>query len=69
MAVAKKDTSFTSEAATILEGKKYSKINQGTFTGTSSTTPIVSELKNLESYKKNKNSCGIVIHHGNVSKV
>lgn len=65
----KKDTSFISEAATILEGKKYSEINQGTYIGTISTNPIVTELKNLASYKKDKNSCGIIIYHGNVIKV
>jgi len=66
---AKKDTSFTSEAGVILQGKKFSEISQGTYIGTSSTTSIVSDLKNLDSYKKDKNSCGIVIYHGNVQKV
>lgn len=66
---AKKETSFASEAGVVLQGKKFSEISQGTYVGQSSTTSIVNELKNLDSYKKDKNSCGIVIHHGNVQKV
>jgi len=65
----KKDTSFTSEAATVLEGEKYSQSNEGTYIGNASSSSIVTKLKNLDSYKKDKTTCGIVIHHGNVSKV
>jgi len=65
----KKDTSFTSEAGVILQGKKFIETSQGTYIGTSSTSPIVSELKNLASYKKDRVTCGITIYHGSVQKV
>ncbi len=63
----KEDGNFLSDARTILEGSKCSEIRVGTFIGNGSPTPIVQQLKNLDSYKEEKTKHAIKIYHGSLS--
>jgi hypothetical protein len=65
----KKSTEFNTEAKTILEGHKFAELNPGTFMASSaSPSTATSQLKNLESYKKNRGVAGIKIYKGSLSQ-
>ena len=62
-----KSTSFCSEAETVLEANGFSEVHPGTFSGSSGASSVASQLKKLESYKKNKSSARLKIYNGNLS--
>lgn len=64
----KKETDFNLDAKTVLESKKFQELHPGTYMGTSgSASTIATDLKNLESFKKNRSSASILIYHGSLS--
>lgn len=65
----KKASEFNTEASTVLEAKRFIEIHNGTFSGGASASSVAQDLKNLESYKKNKSSAGIKIYYGNLSSL
>jgi len=64
----RKSSQFDRDAKILLEGHKLEYLGSNTYKGASQTRPVVNELKNLESYKKNKTSSSITIYHGTLSK-
>ena len=63
----KRQSSFSKEAKTILSGHRFSEVTQNTYSGSSGTSQIVQQLKNLDSFKKERGSYGIEIFHGSLS--
>lgn len=64
----RRDTKFLGEARAILESHKFEEVQIGTFIGSRSAGALARELKELESYKKEKGSSRITIHYGSLSK-
>lgn len=65
----KKVTDFNSDAKTVLESLKFTEINLNTYIASSgSASSAATNLKNLDSYKKQKSAAGIKIYYGNLSQ-
>jgi hypothetical protein len=63
-----KNNSFLSEAKIVMQSNGFTDVNAGEITykaNSGDTSKIVSQLKNLDIYKKNSSS--IKIYHGNLS--
>lgn len=61
-----KDTVFNSEAHTVLESHRFTKLHEGTYIGSSGVSNVAAKLKNLESYKNKKASSDIKIYYGSL---
>jgi len=65
----KKETKFFEDAKIIIESNIYNGILQNTYIGSQGLESIRKQLKNTESYIKDRRSCGIVVYTGSVSKL
>ena len=63
----KKASKFLDEAKVVLEGFKYTEINERTFIGSKTASSIIDNLKALDIYKKDKSAFGIKLHYGSIS--
>ncbi len=64
----RKQSKFSEQARSVLESSRFSEILPNTFMGSGSSSPVVTQLKNLETYNKERSSCGIELYHGSLSR-